>query len=302
MCIEKIEITSEEFMKKKKIFKKIFSIRRFDDKVIKTNWKLVRKIGNFAYQFKSKENDIEFKFDMIDDVNVLVASPKEKNDKAILYIHGGGFVSGGIKGSKSFCSMLASYTNSVVYACEYSLAPEKPFPYGFNDCVNVYKKLVNLYSSVTLIGDSAGGNLVLAVALKAKEDKIKMPNLVVAHSPVVDLSMTIKRGNDEKDFIVKNSCFPQLKEIYCGDSDPKRYEISPYFGDYNNYSKLYITCDEDETMFNDAKLLYDKAIAASVDAKLVIFKNGFHACATIGTKSPETNKVLEEIANILKDI
>lgn len=302
MCIEKIEITSEEFMKKKKIFKKIFSIRRFDDKVVKTNWKFVRKIGNFAYQFKPKEDDIDFKLDKIENIDVLIASPKEKNDKAVLYIHGGGFVSGGIKGSKSFCSMLALHTNSVTYACEYRLAPENPFPCGFDDCMTVYRNLINIYSSVTLIGDSAGGNLVLAVALKAKEEKIKLPNLVVAHSPVVDLSVSIKRGNDEKDFIVKNNCFPQLKEIYCNDNDPKRYEISPYFGDYKNFPKLYITCDENETMYSDSKLLYEKAIEAGVDAKLVVFKNGFHACATIGSKSPETNKVLVEIANILKDL
>ena len=268
----------------------------------KTNWKAVRKVGNVAYQLKHKENDVEYSLETINGVECLITSPNEiKNNNVIYYIHGGGFVAGGAIGSKSFCSMLAAYSGSVVVACEYGLAPEHPFPDGFNDCVKVYKEIINRYDKLSIIGDSAGGNLTLGVTLKARELKIKTPSCVIVHSPVVDLSLSFPKSDDTNDFIVKMSCMEPLREMYCKDADTKRYELSPILGNFKKFPPLYITCASDETLRRDAEELYKKAIKNKVKAKLVIMDNAYHDYGTIGTSSPETKKIFDETIELIKE-
>ena len=302
MSIEKRVANSPEFMRKKNLLKKIFSVRCFDKNMYKTNWKFVRKAGNLAYQLKAKDSDVEYVVDKIKDIKCLITKPDRKlNNDVIYYIHGGGFVSGGAIGSKSYCSMLASRAGCDVIAPEYGLAPENPFPCGFNDCYAVYEEIVKKYDKITVVGDSAGGNLTLGVTLKAKENGIKIPKCVIVHSPVVDLSIAFDKCSDDKDFIVKRSSFEPLKAMYCGDHDLARYELSPYLGDFTNFPPLFITCAEEETLKYDSEMLYKKAIDNNIKAKLIIMENAFHDYATIGKQSPETKKILDETIDFINE-
>ena len=302
MSIENREATSPAFLRRRNLYKKIFGIRCFDKDMYKTNWSTVRKVGNMAYQLKHKENDVKYSYQIISNVECLITTPNNiKNNNVIYYIHGGGFVAGGIKGSKSYCSMLASYSGSVVIACEYGLAPEHPFPDGFDDCFAVYEEIVKKYDKLSIVGDSAGGNFVLGVTLKAKEKKIKVPSCVIVHSPVVDLSLSFPKNDDTYDFIVKMSCMVPLKNMYCKDADTKRIELSPIFGDFKNFPPLYITCASNETLRNDAEALYNKAIENNVKAKLVIMENAYHDYGTIGTSSPETKQIFDETIELIKE-
>ena len=303
MSIEVRKPESKDFLRRKKIFKTIFSVRSFDENMEKTNWKNVRKLGSIAYQLKFKEDDVEYIYDKIDNVECLITKPnKIENNNVIYYIHGGGFVAGSAKGSKSYCSMLASHSGSVVVACEYSLAPEHPFPEGFNDCVKVYESLIKKYESIFVIGDSAGGNLSLAVTLKAKEKKIKIPSGVIVHSPVVDLSFSFAKNSDEDDVLVKKNCQVPLKKMYCpNELNLKRYELSPIFGDFKNFPPLFITCAGNETLRNDSEKLYAKSILSNVEAKLIIMENAFHDYVTIGVRSPETKQIFMETIDFIKE-
>jgi len=301
MSIEIRKAESKEFLRRKKIFKKIFSVRCFDSEMEKTNWKAVRRLGNIAYQLKAKEDDVEFTIDKIDDVECLITKPNNiKNNNVIYYIHGGGFVAGGVRGSKSFCSMLASYSGSVVVACEYGLAPEHPFPEGFNDCFKVYENIIEKYDAISVVGDSAGGNLALGVTLKAKEKNIKKPSCVILHSPVVDLSLSFEKNTDVDDFIVKISCVEPLKKMYCGNTEKlKTYELSPILGDFEGMPPLFITCAANEMLRNDSENLYKKAIENHIEAKLIIMENAYHDYGTIGVKSPETKQIFLETIDFI---
>ena len=83
----------------------------------------------------------------------------------LLYLHGGGFVVGGLESHDSICADLADQTLFEVTAVEYSLSPENPFPMAFDECWAVLQTL----GPCVVAGDSAGGNLAAALCLKARD-------------------------------------------------------------------------------------------------------------------------------------
>lgn len=91
---------------------------------------------------------------------------KPKTSKAkLLYLHGGGYVVGGIASHDSICAEIADQANVEVTAVEYRLAPEHPFPAAFDDCWAV----LNHLGTCIVAGDSAGGNMAAALCLKSRD-------------------------------------------------------------------------------------------------------------------------------------
>ena len=116
-----------------------------------------------------------------------------KDKKLLLFIHGGGWVTESIDNYERICARLASATEHIVVSVEYRLAPEHPFPTGFMDCYAVAKAIyTNRFilnvnpQRITLIGDSAGGNLAAAVSLKARDDGIFKPQRQILIYPAVN--------------------------------------------------------------------------------------------------------------------
>ena len=111
--------------------------------------------------------------------------------KALLYIHGGGFVAGSPANHRQLTWRLAAKINVPVYAIDYRLAPEHPFPAALEDALAAYRTLLDKGidpSRIAVGGDSAGGNLTLALALKLKQSGLPLPGALVCLSPVTDLA------------------------------------------------------------------------------------------------------------------
>lgn len=274
----------------------------FDENMGKVNWTFVRVISNFGYQFMPKEKGVKYKKIRLNGTKALVSEYGQISDKnVILYIHGGGFVSGSASASKGYSSMLAKYSGCRVIAVNYSLAPEYAFPKGFYDCYNAFLEITRLYpeAKITLVGESAGANLCLALALKVKE--MNKVCCVLVHSPIVDFTGSLDRTEHKvDDFTVKEGCLKPLNQIYVADNKADHPYISPLFGDFSGFPPTYITCDYNETLYADAKALYEKCEQSKVDVELVEVKGTFHAFATIGTGTPETKQILEENVAFIK--
>ncbi|MCE7030868.1 alpha/beta hydrolase [Jiella avicenniae] len=102
-------------------------------------------------------------------------APAEKA-RALLYLHGGGWVIGGIHSHEEICRKIANRTRSLVVAPDYRLAPEAPFPAAIEDCVTTLRHLHQRADAlgidrgqIAVGGDSAGGNLAAVLALLAKQ-------------------------------------------------------------------------------------------------------------------------------------
>lgn len=94
---------------------------------------------------------------------------KVQKKSIVLYLHGGGWTIGGMEGSARFCGDLAKQANIHVATLDYRLAPEHPAPAALEDVLSAIKLLQSRgYCRIYLSGDSAGGNLAAAAALKLR--------------------------------------------------------------------------------------------------------------------------------------
>src|SRR6056297_2764333 len=115
-------------------------------------------------------------------------SPK---DKVILYIHGGGFMSGSCLTHRGHVSKIVMGTGITALLFDYCLAPEHPFPAALDDCVTAYLYLLEKgYSpeNIVICGESAGGTLTLSTLKALRDNGIPFPKAAVSISPVTDLS------------------------------------------------------------------------------------------------------------------
>jgi acetyl esterase/lipase len=112
------------------------------------------------------------------DIPVRIFLPKQKEtlNKVLIFFHGGGFVIGNIDSYSATCSNMANQTGHIVVSVDYRLAPEYPFPAAPEDCYAVTREIfmdADLFDvkpeDITLIGDSAGGNLAAVVSLMARD-------------------------------------------------------------------------------------------------------------------------------------
>ena len=98
--------------------------------------------------------------------------PRAATGATVLYLHGGGFVVGGLESHDDICAEIAAGAETTVVAVAYRLAPEHPFPAAFDDCWAVVRHLLADGQGIVLAGDSAGGNLAAALALKARDEGV----------------------------------------------------------------------------------------------------------------------------------
>ena len=129
--------------------------------------------------------------------------PKEKQDKPLpllVYLHGGGWTFGSINSCARYCSELTATGEVMVLAVDYRLAPEHPYPCGLDDCVAAFEYACahaaewgSAPELVSVGGDSSGGNLALAVALRQLRENKMLPHSLVLYYPVVSA------WNDESD-------------------------------------------------------------------------------------------------------
>ena len=282
------------------LLEKVFFTQRmgFDENMSKVNWAAVRLISDFGYKFMPKEKGVRVKKINLSGIKAEISIPDNlTSDDIIMYIHGGGFVSGSASSSRAYCSMLAKYSGCRVVAVNYALAPENPFPKGFRDCYTAYMRLLDMFpdSKMAIIGESAGGNLSLAVTHRIIDRKLRKPACVIVHSPFVDFSDSPDRsGYKINDFTVKAGCLRPLNDIYVKNHDPKNPYISPIYGDFSRFPPLFITCDCNETLFADSMAVYNKCEKAGVNVRMIQMKGTFHAFAATGTAAPETKQILKE--------
>lgn len=114
----------------------------------------------------------------------------------IVYYHGGGFVIAGINVYDASAGMLADKVGAVVISVGYRLAPQYKFPYAHNDAFLAYQWAIKNAGAIrgdsariAVAGESAGGNLAVTTAIKARDKKIKLPTAILAIYPVAGSDM-----------------------------------------------------------------------------------------------------------------
>ena len=220
--------------------------------------------------------------------------------KAILYIHGGGFVAGVPGNHRPLTWRLADKVSVPVYGIDYRLAPEHPFPAALDDCIAAYRGLLDkgiAAKSIIVAGDSAGGNLTLTTALKLKDLGLEQPAALICLSPATDMEgFESRRSNMRSDAMFTAQMFPTVGPLYCRDADPLHPHISPWRGDVSGLPPTLIQCSAIEMLRDDSVYMADKMKHAEVDVTLEIWPKVFHVWQVMADILPEGRQAIEKIA------
>jgi len=234
-----------------------------------------------------------------------LAVPDADETKALLYIHGGGFVAGVPANHRPLTWRLAAQTKVPVYAVDYRLAPEHPFPAGLEDCVAAYRALLArglTPSHIAIGGDSAGGNLALATALKLKQDGVALPACLVCLSPVTDLAepTASHRENVKSDAMFDPRTFASVTAAYCPNRDPKDPLISPLRGEVSGLPPTLFLCSGAEMLRDDSVRMAERMKQAGVETAIDVWPKVFHVWPVMADILPEGRKAIEGIAAFIR--
>jgi acetyl esterase/lipase len=233
-----------------------------------------------------------------------VLPPRTIRDKAILFFHGGGYVSGSCSDHRIHAAKFAKGANVGALVFDYRLAPEHPFPAALDDSVSAYRWLLrqNIPSSnIVFIGVSAGGGLCLATLLTLRDQGIPLPAAAVPVSPWTDLKCTGQsyRGNARK-CLSPDGTWTAFSKHYAGAHDPGLPWISPLYGDLRGLPPLRIHVGGDEILLDDAVGFAEKAKNAGVDVQLKVGKGLFHCYPVCAPLFPEATQAMDEICDFIR--
>lgn len=185
-------------------------------------------------------------------------------DRIIMYIHGGGFVVGSVKTRRAFTGYVVNRLGYNVLAVEYRLAPEVPFPAAPTDCFAVYKELIKEYDpqKIVILGESAGGNLVLSTLLQIKAENLPQPASAICIAPCVQFDEVFPSyiNNEKTDSIVVNlseEVFDKYLQSRSVD-DARNPIFAPYYGDFTGCCPIYLWVSTSEILYDDSVKLYEK--------------------------------------------
>lgn len=217
----------------------------------------------------------------------------------ILYLHGGGYVSGSPATHRPITAALARLTPATVFAADYRLAPEHPYPAALDDAVEGYRWLLRSGTapgSLVIAGDSAGGGLVLALLLRLRDASVPLPAGAVLLSPWTDLtgSGASVRGNDGRCAMFRPENVAAFAACYAASGQWTEPGASPLFGNLAGLPPLHIQVGADEILRDDAVRLHERVLAAGGASELVIVPGVFHGWQMLDGVLPEARASLRQ--------
>jgi acetyl esterase/lipase len=268
------------------------------------------KVLAFTRQFLGKmfaanavELGIEYEFERAasDTVEAYwLRAGEPQTDKVLLYLHGGGQILGSAKTSLVTPLRVALASNLPVLSVEYRLAPEHPFPAGLRDALAAYRWLLaNGFEpgDIGVFGDSAGGNLALAMPLLARDEGLPQPAALVLLSPSIDRTRT-------GDSHATMSAFDPVlgaptAEVYAIDVALDDPLVSPVYADLHGLPPMLIQVGTRERLLSDSVRLARNARLAGVDVTLDVWDGMWHVWQG-NPVIPEAEQATREIGKFFR--
>ena len=221
-------------------------------------------------------------------------------DRAVLYLHGGGYVIGSIATHRELAARISAASGARCLVIDYRMGPEHRFPAAVDDAVAAYRWLLDAgYAPerLAIAGDSAGGGLTMATLLALRERKLPLPATGVCLSPWVDLtmsgaSMTSKLKDDP---MLSREPLAMMAGHYLGGADPRAPLASPVFADLRGLPPLLIQVGAAEVLLDDSTRLAENARAGGVEVELEVWPDMIHVWQAFAALLPEGQQAIERI-------
>lgn len=245
--------------------------------------------------------------DTINGVKVYVVAPAnlpERNkDLLLVHVHGGGYVFGSGIAAAGEAILMAGIGGYKVISIDYRMPPDFPYPAALDDAMTVWKELVKKKDpkKMAIFGTSTGGGLTLAMALRAKAEKLPLPAAMAPCTPWADLTDTgdSYHTNEWTDnvLVTWSGWLGDAARLYAGGRDLKDPYLSPIYGDFSGLPPALLITGTRDLFLSNTVRAHRKLLRAGVEAELHVFEGQSHGQFQVDPDAPETKEAYSTIGN-----
>lgn len=243
----------------------------------------------------------------LEDLTVKVFSPLNASTilPAVIYYHGGCFISGGFETHDNQLRQLALYGNCRVIAIQYRLAPEHTFPAAHDDAEKgadlVWQYADELgadKNQITLCGDSAGGHLALVTSLRLKAKGLWQPAQLILIYPMLDATASFESYSlNGKDYVITRDTLLSGYEMYLAETDHQHPEASPLWrDDLGGLPPVHIITAEYDPLCDEGEALHQRLTKQGVICTVQRWLGVIHGFFQLGGISPSARDLMRDIA------
>ncbi len=227
-------------------------------------------------------------------------------DRRLLYLHGGGYVSGNAGNYREFTSVLSNMTGCAVLAANYRVGPEDPFPAAVQDAKSAFLWMhgqgvdgARTATRTFIAGDSAGGGLTLSAMLALRDAGAPLPDAAVTISAWTDLANTgdSVRTRADADVIMRAAWLPAFSKSYLADADPRHPLASPLYADLSGLPPVLMQVGDAEVLLDDSVRVAEIIRAAGGQVILEVWPEMPHVWHIRGL--PESQQAVTRIAEFV---
>ena len=226
-----------------------------------------------------------------------------QQEAIILYLHGGAFALRMPNTHRALLAKLCRKIGAKGLLPDYRLAPEHPFPAGLEDCIAVYRWLLNQHTpeNITLIGDSAGACLALALLQMLRDHGEPLPSCAVLLSPVTDMTLAGESiiRNERQDCLFRLQSLLFYKNAYLQGASPVDPKASPLWGTFNGLPPLLFQVGSGELLLDDSIRAAEKARKMGVDAQIEVWSGMVHVFQALSIL-PESQQAIDNIGRFTR--
>ena len=221
--------------------------------------------------------DATVELTQVDGIPVYVIAPAgvdTSDDAPMLYdIHGGALIAGGGDACRAMSTAAAMRAGLHTWAVDYRMPPDHPYPTPLDDCLTVYRALLEVKppEKIAVAGSSAGGNLAAALMLRARAEGLPMPACLLLITPEADLTESGDSfdTNEGVDYVLVNRLTESIA-LYANGHDLEDPFLSPLFGDVSGFPPTYLQAGTRDLFLSNTVRFHRKLRAADVEAELHI--------------------------------
>lgn len=220
-------------------------------------------------------------------------------DRVVVYLHGGAYCVGSPRTHRAITGNLALHAAARVFAADYRLAPEHPFPSAVEDAASVCIGLVEAgvpSGRIVLAGDSAGGGLSVAAALRLRDLGRPRPAALALFSPWADLTHRPPGPAPAGETMLTRDMLNESSARYLAGRDPRDPLASPVFGDLHGLPPVMIQVGTDEVLLGDSQALHARLQGAGVDSTLQVYPRRWHVFQMHAGVLADADRALGEVA------
>ena len=228
----------------------------------------------------------------------------ERPSLTLLYLHGGGYTTGSPATHRALTGHLAARCDARVFAADYRLAPEHPFPAAVDDAVAAWRGLRGEgvdAGRIAIAGDSAGGGLAVATALRLRELGEPLPRALVLLSPWVDLTLERLSVAPPGELMLTLPWVRECADSYVAGADARHPLISPIEADVEGLPPTLVQVGTDELLLPDSRRLCERLRAAGVFVELSEFPRRWHVFQAHAGVLADADRALAAVGRFLRD-